>query len=83
VIIVGLGCFFIWFAYDFYDDFMSGVYKNQGSVEFMKDIYGIQVGIFGSYFSIHGNTMSTHISVARGLKGYSLGTQKTRTITWS
>lgn len=43
VIVIGLGGFFIWFAYDFYDDYMSGIYKNQGSVEFMKETYGIQV----------------------------------------
>ena len=49
-ITLGFGIFFIYFAFDFYKDFMSGVYKNQGGVEFMKETYGIQVRYSGIYF---------------------------------
>ena len=41
-----LAVFFVYFSYDFFDDFTSGVYKNQGGVEYAKETYGLQVNFY-------------------------------------
>lgn len=40
VFLLIFGCFFVYFSFDFLDDFLKGINVNQTTVENIKDIYG-------------------------------------------